>query len=81
MTIHSTEGVRWAAEQGFSRVVLARELTFDEIGRIARETGDSGIGLEVFVHGALCYGFFRAMPAFVMIGGRTEIGYVCPAMP
>ena len=38
LTIHSADGVRWAAEQGFSRVVLARELSLAEVSRIAQET-------------------------------------------
>jgi putative protease len=55
MTLHNSAGVRCAAQQGFSRVVLARELSLPEVTRIAHETAGYGIGLEVFVHGALCY--------------------------
>src|SRR5512145_1311553 len=38
MTIHNTDGVLWAAEQGFSRVVLARELPLAEIREIAEKS-------------------------------------------
>jgi len=38
MTIHNTDGVFWAAEQGFSRVVLARELSLAEVSAIAGKT-------------------------------------------
>ena len=53
MAIHNLEGARVATRWGFSQVTLARELTFDEIGRIAAE----GIHTEVFIHGALCYSY------------------------
>ncbi len=50
-TIYNLSGVRMAAKMGFRRVVLARELSLEEIKRIAA----AGIcELEVFVHGALC---------------------------
>jgi U32 family peptidase len=77
MTIHNTAGVRWAAEQGFSRVVLARELSLEEITRIARETGQSGIGLEVFAHGALCYSFSGQCLLSSLIGGRSGNRGMC----
>ena len=77
MTIHNTAGVLWAAEQGFSRVVLARELSLDEITRIARETEKSGIGLEVFAHGALCYSFSGQCLLSSLIGGRSGNRGMC----
>jgi putative protease len=77
MTIHSTDGVRWAAEQGFSRVVLARELSLEEITRIARETDGSCIGLEVFAHGALCYSFSGQCLLSSVIGGRSGNRGMC----
>ena len=51
MGIHNAEGVRLAAAMGARRVVLARELSRDDIAEIARV---SSIELEVFVHGAYC---------------------------
>ncbi len=77
MTLHSTDGVRWAAEQGFSRVVLSRELTLEEISRIARETGKYGIGLEVFAHGALCYSYSGQCLLSSVIGGRSGNRGMC----
>ncbi|MDD1699218.1 MAG: U32 family peptidase [Methanoregula sp.] len=77
LTIHNTDGVRWAAEQGFSRVVLARELTLEEITRIAQETGESGIGLEVFAHGALCYCYSGQCLLSSVIGGRSGNRGMC----
>ena len=77
MTIHSTDGVRWAAEQGFSRVVLARELSLEDVTRIAQETGESGIGLEVFAHGALCYCYSGQCLLSSVIGGRSGNRGMC----
>ena len=77
MTIHNSEGVLWAAEQGFSRVVLARELSLGDINRIASETAGSGIGLEVFVHGALCYCYSGQCLFSSVIGGRSGNRGMC----
>jgi putative protease len=77
MTIHNSEGVRWAAEQGFSRVVLARELSLAEVERIADDTKDTGVGLEVFAHGALCYGFSGQCLLSSVIGGRSGNRGMC----
>ena len=51
LTIHNKSGVLEAKRLGFSRVVLARELTLNEIKDIAQSTD---IEIEVFIHGALC---------------------------
>ncbi|MBE6915240.1 MAG: U32 family peptidase [Ruminococcaceae bacterium] len=51
MTVHNLDGVKRAAEHGFTRVVLSRELSRDEIRKICAE---SPIEIEVFAHGALC---------------------------
>jgi len=52
MTITSPEGIRFAHELGVERVVLARELSLREI-----EKFDTGMPLEMFVHGALCVAY------------------------
>ena len=77
MTIHNSDGVRWAAEQGFSRVVLARELSLEDVTRIAGETAESGIGLEVFAHGALCYCYSGQCLLSSVIGGRSGNRGMC----
>ena len=53
---------------GFSRVILARELTLDEIGLIARQTS---IGLEAFVHGALCVCYSGRCYLSAALSGRS----------
>lgn len=51
MTVMNTEGVKICEKMGYTRVVLARELSFDDIKNISEKTNCE---LEVFVHGALC---------------------------
>lgn len=77
MTIHNSDGVRWAAGLGLSRVVLARELSLYEVERIAEETKDTGTGLEVFAHGALCYGYSGQCLLSSVIGGRSGNRGMC----
>ncbi len=77
MTIHSREGVAWARELGFSRVVLARELSLEEISDIASAPECQGIGLEIFVHGALCYSYSGQCLLSSMIGGRSGNRGMC----
>ncbi len=52
MTIHNLDGALQAQCMGFERVILARELTLDEIRAIR---GACTMELETFIHGALCY--------------------------
>jgi putative protease len=54
MTIHNSAGVKMLEQMGFSRGVLARELTLPEIAQIRRGTT---LELEHFIHGALCFSF------------------------
>ena len=54
LAAHNLDGVLALKALGFTRVVLARELTLDEIRHIVRE---SGVEIEIFVHGALCYSY------------------------
>ncbi len=51
MGIHNQPGLELAAELGFKRVVLERQLTLPDIARLAEK---SPVELEVFIHGALC---------------------------
>ena len=52
MTIHNIAGVKMLERMGFTRAVLARELSIWEIARIKSNTT---LELENFIHGALCY--------------------------
>ena len=68
MTIHNSEGVKILAELGFSRAVLSRELTLNEIEKICR---DAPIETEIFIHGALCVCWSGQCLMSSMIGGRS----------
>lgn len=67
-TIYNTEGVRMAQKLGFSRVVLARELTLAEIREI---TDAKLVDVEVFAHGALCICYSGQCQMSREIGGRS----------
>ena len=77
MTIHNREGALWANHAGFKRVVLAREVSLDEIKEMKKETAAQGIGLEVFVHGALCYSYSGQCLLSSAIGGRSGNRGMC----
>lgn len=68
MHIHNMEGVKFAQEHGFKRVVLARETSIDMIKKI-RE--NCAIDLEVFCHGALCVSYSGECLMSSLIGGRS----------
>ncbi len=55
-SIVSAEGANMYASLGAKRVVLSRELTFDEIRKIRRDTNPD-IELETFIHGAMCVSY------------------------
>lgn len=68
MTITGAYGARILADLGIKRVVLARELSLDEIRRIHEEVP---IEIECFVHGALCYCYSGQCLLSSFIGGRS----------
>lgn len=68
MTIYNLEGVRKLEKMGFKRVVLARELSIEEIKTFAESTK---LELEVFGHGALCVCYSGQCLMSSIIGGRS----------
>lgn len=68
MAVHNKAGALALKEMGFSRVVLARELTLPEIKEIA---SIPNLELEAFVHGALCYSYSGICQFSSMINGRS----------
>lgn len=68
MTVTSAEGVKYLENMGFSRVVLARELSRKEIEYIVNHTKAE---IEVFVHGALCMCYSGQCLMSSLIGGRS----------
>lgn len=79
LVAHNLEGVLALREIGFKRVVLARELSLDEISSISKRCGETE--LECFIHGALCYSvsglcLFGAMEKD-RSGNRGKCPYCC----
>lgn len=74
MSVHNLKQVKYLESLGFSRVILARELTIDEIENICKNTN---IQIEVFVHGALCVSYSGQCLLSSMIGGRSGNRGVC----
>jgi putative protease len=68
MTLTSAETIALAEELGMDRVVVARELSIDEIATIRRQTS---MPLEVFVHGALCVAYSGQCLTSESLGGRS----------
>ena len=75
----TAEKVRWLQQVGFSRAVLARELSVEEIAAIHREVPD--MELEVFVHGALCVSYsgicYASQHCFQRSANRGECAQFC----
>ncbi len=76
LVAHNLEGVLALGELGFRRIVLARELSADEVASIAKRCG--GIELEAFVHGALCYSISGLCLFGAMEKGRSGNRGRCP---
>ena len=68
MSIHTLSGAKLLKEMGFTRVVLSREMSREEIKYIADNVD---IELEVFVHGALCMCVSGQCYFSAMLGGRS----------
>lgn len=73
MSIHTKEGALLAKECGFSRVVVSRELSLEQIGEICR----ADIEVEAFVHGALCMSVSGQCYMSAMIGSRSADRGLC----
>ena len=71
----TVEKVRWLAGLGFKRVVLARELSVEEIAEIHAQVPD--VELEVFVHGALCVSYSGQCYASQYCFGRSANRGAC----
>lgn len=71
-----SEGLYAAADLGIRQVVLPRELNVDEIRRLSDGRPD-GLDLEVFIHGALCYGISGRCYWSSWLGGRSSLRGRC----
>ena len=76
MSIHNLAGVEAAAQMGLTRAVLARELSFEQIKFIAK---NSPIETEIFVHGALCFCHSGQCYMSSLIGRRSgKVDFINP---
>lgn len=74
MAVHNAAGAAALERMGFSRVVLARELTVEEIAAIVAATP---LEVEVFIHGALCMSMSGCCTLSCMLGGRSGNRGLC----
>lgn len=73
LSCHTPDGVRFLRDNGFSRVVLAREMSFAEIKACA----GLSVELETFVHGALCMCVSGQCYLSAALGGRSGNRGLC----
>ena len=79
MTITGEYGAEFLKEQGACRVVPARELSLEEIRRIKEVTG---MEIECFIHGAMCYCYSgQCLFSSILGGQKRQPRQMCPAMP
>jgi putative protease len=78
LAVHNRAGAETLKRLGFTRVVLARELTIEEVRDI---TATAGIETEVFIHGALCYSYsglcLFSSQTLGRSGNRGKCAYSC----
>lgn len=68
MTLTGSEGASFVKKEGVSRIVPARELSLSEIKNIKQNTG---LEIEVFIHGAMCYCYSGQCLFSSILGGRS----------
>ena len=68
MTLTGSHGAAWMKELGACRIVPARELSLEEIKTIKRDTG---LEIEAFIHGAMCYCYSGQCLFSSILGGRS----------
>lgn len=68
MTLTGSHGAAWMKELGACRIVPARELSLEEIRTIKQETG---LEIEAFIHGAMCYCYSGQCLFSSILGGRS----------
>lgn len=73
MAVHNRQGVDFLAQSGFSRAVLAREMSLEEI----RSCAGRGVELEVFCHGALCVSCSGQCLFSSLVGARSGNRGMC----
>ena len=77
MTVHSPAALKPLKKLGIKRVVLAREMSREEIKEFCAAAADEGIETEVFVHGALCMCVSGQCLLSSVLGGRSGNRGLC----
>lgn len=81
LAVHNLAGVLAAIEFGFKRVVVARELTAQELRKIQTAVEGQAVEVEAFCHGSLCYSYsglcFFSGAEDARSGNRGECAYTC----
>jgi putative protease len=72
--VHNRPGLETLAQAGFDRAVLARELTLQEVEELCRQ---SPVGLEMFVHGAMCLSVSGLCLMSGFLGGKGSLRGAC----
>lgn len=79
MTVTGEYGAEFFGRKGATRIVPAREISLEEVRRMKERTG---LEMECFVHGAMCYCYSGQCLMSSMIGGRSgNRGQWCTAVP
>lgn len=71
MNIQNIEGIKWAQKHNIKRIVLPREIKFEELKEITEYAHSVGIEIEIFAHGALCYSYSGRCLFSSFQGGRS----------
>ncbi len=77
MTVHSVSALPFLKKAGFSRVVVSREMSRDELKFFCLKARECGIEVEVFIHGALCMSVSGQCLFSAILGGRSGNRGLC----
>jgi putative protease len=77
MTAHNSAAVTMLARLGCKRVVLARELTLQEIAAITAQARRDQVEIEVFIHGAMCFAYSGLCLFSSYLGGKSGLRGQC----
>jgi len=77
MTVHHPAQLEWLARAGVERIILARELSLSEVETMQQRAEQFGMGVEVFVHGALCVSYSGQCLISALIEGRSGNRGLC----
>ena len=77
LSVHNSKTAKLYRELGFSRLILARELSLGQAGKIRK---NSGADVEMFCHGALCYSYSGKCFFSLLQTGRSANRGACAQM-